>query len=132
MDNLELVHLGIDRFQQANRSMNISEEDAFCIRLGHMGAKLWPHELAYIDAILGEGDINKLAQRVYTGWPSSGKGVWVLEYVHNNRDTEMRRWRSLLKHSVTMDERCGIIEQAGGTFYSNPDDCAALTPLSNR
>lgn len=127
---VELVHLGIDRFQEANRASSISEEDAFCQRLGQMGASLWSSKASRIDAIFDEGDTRKLAKQVQTGWPSSGKGVWVLEYVDNGRDREMKRWRSLLKLCLTMDERCKIIEQAGGTFYANPDGCAALMPLS--
>jgi hypothetical protein len=126
---LELLHLGIDRFQEAKRASSTSEEDVFCKRLGQVGATLWWDKASWIDAILGEGNTAMLAKEVHTGWPSSGEGVWVLEYLDNGRDREMERWRSLLNLCLAMDERCKIIEQAGGTFYSDPDDCAALIPL---
>ncbi len=32
----------------------------------------------------------------------------------------------MLFNAYTMDERCSIIEQLGGTFYANPKDCPDL------
>ena len=32
----------------------------------------------------------------------------------------------MLFNAYTMDERCNIIEQLGGTFYANPKDCPDL------
>ena len=131
-DALELLHVGIDRFQEAKRASSNSEEDAFCKRLGQMGATLWWDKASWIDAVLDEIDSSMPAKTVHTGWPSSEGGVWVLEYLESDRDRELRRWRPLLRLCLTMDKRCRIIEQASGTFYPNPDDCAALTPLSER
>ena len=124
---VELVHLGLDRFKEAKRASSVTEEAAFCKRLGHLGASLWASRTAWTDAILGEGDLGKLAKVVRTGWPSAGKGVWVLEY--DEADREMRNKGSLVNLCLNMDERCKIIEESGGTFYLDPDDCEALRPL---
>ncbi|KEF57472.1 uncharacterized protein A1O9_05389 [Exophiala aquamarina CBS 119918] len=130
---VELLHLGLDRFKDAKRSPNAEEEDEFCKRLGRIGPQWWATKAELMDAELGEGSDaakKKLAKRVETGWPSSRQGVWVLEYdLEDRAHYELRTGASLLNNCLNMDERCKIIEDLGGTFYSNPDDCEALCPL---
>ena len=56
------------------------------------------------------------------GWPAGG-GVWIL-----SEDGEIagKKHAGMLFNAYTMDERCNIIEQLGGTFYANPKDCPDL------
>ncbi|KIW10170.1 hypothetical protein PV08_11131 [Exophiala spinifera] len=132
---VELVHLGLDRFKDATRSPDADEEDEFCTRLWRLGAQWWASRGEMEEALLrqdsGGAPQKKLAWTVETGWPSSGQGVWVLEYdVEDRAHYELRVGASLLNNCLDMDERCKVIENLGGTFYSNPDDCEALRPLS--
>ena len=129
-DPVELRHLGLDRFKEVKRASSHTEEDAFCKRLGHLGATLWASKTAWTEAHLGEGDVGKLAKVVHTAWPSSGIGVWALEY--DETDRKMRERGSLVKLCLNMDERCKIIEESRGSFYSDPDDCETLRPLPQR
>jgi len=123
---VEVVHLGLDRFKDTKRSTNADEEYEFCKRLGRIGAQWWASKAEYIDAQLGEGGSAasiKLTKKVETGWPSSGQGVWILVYDQEDRDHyQIRRGASLLNKCLNMDERCKIIEELGGTLYSDPDD----------
>ena len=125
---VELLHLELDRFKEAKRSLNTAEEDAFCKKLVQIGATWWAGKGEWLDAVLGEGDTAKMANRVETGWPSSGRGVWVLEYPKNDR--EMRMGASLLNCCLNMDERCKMIQELGGIFYSDADACETLRPPS--
>ncbi|EXJ57873.1 uncharacterized protein A1O5_12431 [Cladophialophora psammophila CBS 110553] len=106
-------------------------EDEFCKRFGRIGPQWWATKAELMDAELGEGSDaakKKLAKRVETGWPSSRQGVWVLEYdLEDRAHYELRMGASLLNNCLNMDERCKIIEDLGGTFYSNPDDSYAVS-----
>jgi hypothetical protein len=124
---VELLHLRLDRFKEAKRSLNTAKEDEFCKRLSQIGATWRSSKAEWSDALIGEGDTAKMAKIVEVGWPSSGRGVWVLEYLEDDR--EMSRGASLLNLCLNMDERCKIIQELGGTFYSDADTCTALRPL---
>jgi hypothetical protein len=56
---------------------------------------------------------------IKTGWPSSGKGVWVLNTTQS-RAAELGAGR--IYNVRVMDERCRIIESIGGVYYSDPKD----------
>jgi hypothetical protein len=133
---LEMFHLGVDRFKDTKRSTDSDEEDEFCKRLRRIGAQLWESKAEYLDAMLGEASETALIRyktSIETGWPSSGPGVWVLVYKREERydrgQYEFRRGARLLRHCLTMDERCMVIKDLGGTFYSDPDDCEELRLL---
>lgn len=80
---VELLHLGLDRFKEVKRSSSTAEEDGFCKRLRQIGATWWASRAEWSNALLGERDTAKMAKIVETGWPSSGQGVWVLEYLEH-------------------------------------------------
>jgi hypothetical protein len=61
---------------------------------------------------------------VVTAWPSSGKGVWVLEYGQKGYETKI-----LLHLCLNMDERSTIIEKSDGRFYKDPNQCERLRPM---
>ena len=54
---------------------------------------------------------------IKTGWPSNGKGVWVLNTTQS-RANELGAAR--IYNARDMDERCQIIESIGGVYYSDP------------
>jgi hypothetical protein len=65
---VELLHPGLDRFKEAERSLNTAEEDGFCKRLHQIGASRWASRAEWSGAPLGEGDTAKVAKIVETGW----------------------------------------------------------------
>jgi hypothetical protein len=121
---VELLHLNLDKFKKANRSLDPAEEDEFCKRLRSLGARWWLSEGHHVDMMIGEGDLEKEAKVVQTGWPSSGNGVWVLKY--NAKDLNARLRVQLLKLASNMDERCQVIKELGGSFFEDPGACEDL------
>jgi hypothetical protein len=120
---VELLHLNLDRFKEANRSPDPADEDEFCKRLRNLGAVWWPSEGDKV-AALGERYLLKEEIVVQTGWPSSGNGVWVLKY-------DAKKWKErfeamLLQLALNMDERCQIIKELGGSFFEDPGACEDL------
>ena len=111
---VELLHLNLDRFKNANRSSDPVDEDEFCKRLRNLGAVWWPSEGDSVDA-LGERDLEEEAM---VGWPSSGNGVWVLKYDANKGNE--RFGAMLLELTLNMDERCQIIKELDGRFFADP------------
>jgi hypothetical protein len=124
---VELLHLNLDRFKEANRSSDPADEDEFCKRLRNLGAVWWPSEQDEVYAVLGaleEGESEKGAKVIETGWPSSGNGVWVLKY-------DTKKWKEkfgamLLELALNMDERCQVIKELGGSFFEDPGACEDL------
>ena len=121
---VELLHLNLDRFKEANRSPDTADEDEFCKRLRNLGAVWWPSEGDKV-AAFGERYLLKEEIIVQTGWPSSGNGVWVLKY-------DAKKWKErfeamLLQLALNMDERCQIIKELGGSFFEDPGACEDLS-----
>lgn len=56
---------------------------------------------------------------IKTGWPSNGKGVWVLNTTQS-RAAELGAGR--IYNARDMEERCRIIESIGGVYYSDLKD----------
>src|SRR5271155_602331 len=101
---VELLHLNLDRFKEANRSSDPAEEDEFCKRLRNLGAMWWPSEGDEVE----ERDLVEEAMVVQTGWPSSGNGVWVLKYNANKWNEKFGAM--LLDLTLNMDKRCQVIK----------------------
>jgi hypothetical protein len=59
---------------------------------------------------------------IAAGWPAGG-GVWVLR---EDAERAGEKDAGMLFNAYTMEERCAIIEQLGGTFYADPKDCPHL------
>ena len=59
---------------------------------------------------------------IATGWPTTG-GVWVLS---TTKGEAAEKEVGVLFRAYSMDERCEVIEQLGGIFYSNPKNCPHL------
>lgn len=62
-----------------------------------------------------------------TGWPATG-GVWVLCLTEKEA---VKKNAGMIFNAYSMEERCRVIEQLGGTFYANPEDCPELGPKSH-
>jgi hypothetical protein len=120
---VELLHLNLDRFKEANRSSDPADEDDFCKRLRNLGAVRWPSEGNWVYA-LGQRDLEEEAMVVETGWPSSGNDVWVLKYDTNK--LKERFEAMLLELTLNMDERCQIIKELGGSFFEDQEACENL------
>ena len=56
------------------------------------------------------------------GWPATG-GVWVLCLTEAEA---VERNAGMVFHAYSMEERCQVLEQLGGTFYADPEDCPEL------
>jgi hypothetical protein len=110
VDAVELIHLGLDRFQEAWRAEDPADEDKFCQKLRRLGAIWWADDSDWVHiAAGGRGTPENRAKfntEIQTGWPSSG-GVWV----HKRNKKRRIADREMLKHvarssmAVNMDER---------------------------
>ena len=117
---VEIGWLGLDKMRERQTSRTQPEEDEFCRKLRHVGAKWWEYpgqELSIENTIktapIGELDIE-------TGRPSTGGGVWVLT-------KQCDKGRAAVRQCRSMDERSRMIEELGGKFYHNPEDCEDLS-----
>lgn len=87
-----------------------------------LGAEWWESEHAWA---ANQRVVRQIPQKktfIATGWPAGG-GVWVLS---EDQEVASMKQAGMLFNAFTMEERCKIIEQLGGTFYANPKDCPDL------
>lgn len=132
---VELSSIGIDRFQDTERSLNQVEEDAFCARLRTYGASFWSLPPRWPDHINWCEDIDFCVKSdikvdLELGFTESG-GVWVL-------DTSAG-WDEYypqilgLQNALTMEERCNVLKNLGAKFCENmqacPETAALLEPV---
>ena len=139
---IEFDHLGLDRFQLTlDRSSKQDEEDEFCQKLLHLGARWFDSreryyfisdiadddEAAFESIVRGE---EPYPSKKECRWASVGieeEGFWVLEYdqVFNGGIEK----QNLLPGSAcqiclarTMEEKCEMLKQMGATFYKSITD----------
>lgn len=62
------------------------------------------------------------ARFLRVGWEAGG-GVWVLS---TTLEEAGGKGAAIIENAFTMEERCRVIEQVGGFFYANPEDCPDL------
>ena len=126
VDIVELMFLGLDRFQPSLRSSNVVEEDQFCNRLRMLGAKWWESEEDYIHVLLGMRQKTAVeSSELVFGWPSAG-GVWVLRF---ESEKEIPRDFGKLHMALDMDERCRVMELYGGVYHTDPNEVRDLAGL---
>ncbi|KAI1385434.1 uncharacterized protein F4822DRAFT_413020 [Hypoxylon trugodes] len=111
---VELDFLGLDRFHIAMRSLDQEEEDAHCNNMRRLGATWWESEDAYRRNAMDPDKSNDPV--TFVGWPPGG-GVWVLRTTH---DDATARGIGRINNCHTMEERCRLIREMGGSFYENP------------
>lgn len=110
-------YLNLPRLKSVDRSTDAAQEDAFCNRMRLLGAEWWSSERAYHDEGAEYDDSGKDVKRLVVGWPSDGKGVWMLGATSYSR---LLSDSCKLRMCTTMDERCQLLEELGATFYSDP------------
>ena len=127
---IELAWLSLSRLDEAKRSTDPREEDAFAFQMLRLGAQWWPdwefylkHEEKMTEIPYG----HHFPPNVYIGYPSIG-GVWVLKTADNRKrlpsdlEEQPHDWAKVIM-TCTMDERCAVLERFGATFYANIEDC---------
>ncbi|KXX78445.1 hypothetical protein MMYC01_201423 [Madurella mycetomatis] len=125
---VEIEFLGYGRFQQVPRPDptnpdTAADEESHCNKMRQLGAKWWRSEHAWFADRRKVSPYGRIWESfLATGWPAGG-GVWVLS---EDKEVAGRKGAGRLFNARTMEERCKIIEQLGGTFYANPKDCPDL------
>ena len=113
---VDLEYLGIERLNATSRSDSTNEEDAFCERPRKLGATWWASEEDYINVLLGLRERTPLEHsELVVGWPASG-GAWILRFENaKQRPKDFGK----IKMALNMEERCRVVEEYGGTFYTD-------------
>ncbi|EPE30268.1 hypothetical protein GLAREA_12991 [Glarea lozoyensis ATCC 20868] len=131
---VEMSALGLNRFADTNRTLDLVDEDAFCKRLRMFGASFWelpprwPEGRPWCYAITDCVEPTRKVS-VKVGYPESG-GVWWLDTTHTKllSDALFPKSRGLSK-ALTMGERCEVIESLGGRFCEDVEECPELDVL---
>ncbi|KAM0351717.1 hypothetical protein ACHAPU_002229 [Fusarium lateritium] len=118
----ELVFLGLDRFKPSVKSDDPEKEEAHCARMRQLGATWYrdPDHQIRAEEMLRNGDPD--TPLLFIGWPADG-GVWA---IHTSLWKSARSGFGRIGNAFTMEERCKIIEELGGSFYADPKDCPYL------
>lgn len=136
---IELAHLNLSRTIPANRSSDPAEEDNLALGMLRLGAHWWPswelyarHREQIMEGIPYDFHFPPI---VNVGYPSSGKGVWVVKFSVDQQtwdDEDGRKpylsrkpddWDGKMRMALTMDERCEVLKGFGATFYETVEDC---------
>lgn len=131
LSSVEMAGLGVDRFQDTDRALNQTEEDAFCMDLRMYGARFWELPPQWPEHVNWCEDIDACVKptrevNFEMCFPASG-GLWML-------DTS-QGWDRLypkisgLQKSLTMDERCEVIKGLGGRFCEDIQACPEMADL---
>lgn len=129
---VELSHLGINRFNDTERSPIQAEEDAFCARLRMYGASFWSLPPRWVYPTLWSEDIRGSVEPAYKvelelGFPESG-GMWVLNTTQVP-DGELPKFAGL-RNALTMEERCNVLEDMGAKFCESMEACPETEGLT--
>ncbi|KAK4121289.1 hypothetical protein N657DRAFT_665577 [Parathielavia appendiculata] len=125
---VEIAFLGYDRFEPVPRPNptdpdSAADGETHCNKMRQLGADWWESEAAWYLDQLEVRQAGVVGERFLgTGWPVGG-GVWVLS---TDELIAAEKHAGMLFNAYTMEERCRVIEQLGGTFYANPKDCPDL------
>lgn len=99
-DPLDMLSLSLSSTKILYRSNDTKEEDDFCHLLLRAGATLWPSKESRYATLIGSTTRQKTTM-VY-GWPSDGKGVWVLEI---DRISQIPRDFARVRMAMSMEEK---------------------------
>ncbi|KAL8854336.1 MAG: hypothetical protein Q9221_000822 [Calogaya cf. arnoldii] len=120
LESLELDFLGLDRFSEALKPDDATDEDALCQRMRAMGAEWFRDEEdaeKWPSSIIREGKRTG-KQKLWFGWPEDG-GAWVLELEEFDAG---RKGVGRIYNACTMEERCRVLETLGATFFGKAAD----------
>ncbi|RYP12591.1 hypothetical protein DL765_007222 [Monosporascus sp. GIB2] len=94
---VQLKQLHLSNIESATRSQDDSEEDKLAFSMMRHGAHWWPSWQFYLHHYeqMTEKRIPydfHFPPRINTGYPSSGKGVWVSKFSEDTRDWYQEEW----------------------------------------
>ncbi|KAF5681219.1 hypothetical protein FHETE_8 [Fusarium heterosporum] len=118
----ELEFLGIDRFKPSNKSDDPEKEEAHCAKMRQLGANWYRDPDHRLRAGRKARNKDPDTPLLFVGWPAEG-GVWAIK---TDLSQSIRKGYGRIGNAFTMEERCKIIEELGGTFYADPKDCPHL------
>jgi len=135
--NPELEHLGLSRkTSDPGPFPNQEQEDAFALRMLHLGARWWP-SLKFYDRHTSD-DVypygHHFPSDLHVAYTPTSSGIWVLAVWAENSQTwseehdpprKPEDWVDLA-YCRTMEERCKILEEFGATFYEDVEQCDKL------
>ena len=139
----ELEILNISRTTSSRRSAVPAEEDDLAARILRLGANWWPNyafyarhrKRIYSERIPYDYHFPPI---VHVGVPKDGQGVWVFKHSADDQtfddqhprqpylEQEPDDWRERIEVATSMDARCQVIKDFGGTYYENAEDCPDL------
>ena len=123
----DLDFLGLDRFHSTPRppvtdAGSRAEEDQHFKKMRQLRAKYFKDMDDWIQSSSEREYKTTDDEIIRVAWPSTG-GVWALKCTVGKADEV---GLAALYNAVNMDERSKLIEEMGGTFYTNPNDCPYL------
>lgn len=116
-DLLDLLFLSIPRTHPSQRSPSDEEEDRFCNLMRRIGATFWRSRDEWTEVLMQLKKITEEQQKVMVyGWPTDGKGVWVLRYgCADEKPLDFGR----MGFAMNMDERIQIMKEYGAVFFED-------------
>ncbi|KAH6681400.1 hypothetical protein B0J14DRAFT_529868 [Halenospora varia] len=128
---VELAAIGVNRFQDTQRSLNQTEEDEFCARIRMFGASFWslpPHWPEDTDWCESIDDCVEPDRKfhLFLGFPENG-GVWVLD--RSKIGDELYTKSKGLLNALIMEERCNVIRGLGGKYCESMQACPETAAL---
>ncbi|KAF9786534.1 hypothetical protein IL306_001549 [Fusarium sp. DS 682] len=114
---VELEFLGLDRFEKAERSDDPEKEEAHCAKMRLLGAKWYRNP--YQELLDEQAEKDNDSPRLYVGVQSDG-GIWAIQ---TTLLETRRKGLGRIENALTMEERCKMIKEFGGTFYKDPKQC---------
>lgn len=120
LEPLEMKAIGLNRFQDNERSLNKTEEDAFCAVLRTYGADFYALPPRWLPSVVWSNSIHStvgpdITVSLRTCFPGDGS-VWLL-------DPEKTGYPNMgLGNTVTMAERCSVFERMGAKFCESLRD----------
>ncbi|OQO09201.1 hypothetical protein B0A48_06092 [Cryoendolithus antarcticus] len=117
-DIVDMQYLNLPHAFDTERSMNATEEDAFCERLRRVGATWWRSQNdRFGHAWLDDWKPTKAQAEVLTfGWPSEGEGVWMLRYAS---DDEVPMGFGRIRMATSMQGKIEAMQGLGAEFVAN-------------
>jgi hypothetical protein len=123
---LDMNFLSLPRFDAVERSFDRAEEDAFCERLRRVGATWWQYNCEWLDNLMEHCDelVTDEQKRIMVyGWPSDGRGVWVLKYQQSG---DLPDVFGKVRMAADMEEKIEAMKALGAEFVADPDEVEEL------
>lgn len=124
VDGLDLLQLGVSRFQPTQRSEPFDQqaEDEWADTLRRIAPR-WVHSPREMYPNDRPRTAIEQAQ-VFVLWPAGGNsGVWILRYPNGRVPMEF----SVYDACLTLEERLEVMKRFGAEYYENPEDVFELS-----